>query len=1023
MAKWEADSLVGQTLGQFEIKSELGRGGMAVVYKGYQPSLDRWVAIKTLPRESAANRDLVSRFHREAEAMVSLNHTNIVQIIDKGEDKAYYYFAMEFVEGPSLRDLLKQEQLSVELLFDIALQICEGLAYAHKKGIVHRDIKPANVFWEQGTSLAKIGDFGIARLTAKPEEMITLTATNVGMGTMNYMAPEQKTDAGSVDHRADIYSTGVMLYEMFTGKLPMGRFKLPSQLNPTLPRKLDEVISRCLEADPADRYEGMEALKADLQAARAAAGSGTLMRSVRDAAERTLTAVKGGGGGGGGVRVAACLLVTLGLVGGGGAAAKVLWWDKRTTGGDVAGTGGQTPRDPNGQGDTPDGDPGTSTSGNGADDSGTTSTSGETTSGTGGESSGTGGETSGTSGETTSGTDGETTSGTGGETASSTGGETSGTGGETTSGTGGETTSGTGGETTSGTGGETARTGGETTTGTGGETSASAASATDTAANGNDGGAATNGSGSDGSAAGAPNDPQDARTSGGEAQPVVTRLTDVEREALAEARLALQRDLARWRDAANEWSVWARLEPRWSEAQAALEAAADPEPGSAVALERARTRLLEEVDALLRARGEQAVADAVGARGRLRQAGQQARSELRAATQIRELTPRLDALEAVLRKLRGVEAETTRKEAEAALAMARLRVGDAALAGDAITRFDAALGHLREGAFLQAIDGLKAARDAWLAQRAPVPTGTLELAIEPNTTLVSDITRRKEADTFSSIAAGPGGMFVAIEHSARSSSSLYLIERAGAALRIVSKHPVLSNGFHVAEAGVDRDGNHSYWVGTLTSQGSQIQRYSFDSRGAPVPRAMRPLDLNDWIFDMATGPDGRLHVVLQDAVLTFFDGVEEERQRLSSAFTAERVPRRVAALPSGLLVSGVKEGGDWRNETSGWTCLLQPLQRGQPSEAVAISANPLAITALGDRILAVDHQGDRNVYLLDPAIASGEHRAVLGDEAQGIKRPLTALDVVASGSSVYVLDRRPQKGFTTRARVLVLEWR
>ena len=187
--------LIGQTLGEYQIHDELGRGGMAVVYKAYDPSLERWVAIKTLPAESSSDRDLVSRFGREAKAMGALNHTNIVQIIGSGEDRGLHYFVMEFVEGPSLQELLKQEVLSMDLMFDIATQVCDGLEYAHKKGIVHRDIKPGNVLYEQSTGLAKIADFGIARLTHKPEEMITLTATNVGMGTVNYMSPEQKTDA------------------------------------------------------------------------------------------------------------------------------------------------------------------------------------------------------------------------------------------------------------------------------------------------------------------------------------------------------------------------------------------------------------------------------------------------------------------------------------------------------------------------------------------------------------------------------------------------------------------------------------------------------------------------------------------------------------------------------------------------------------------------------------------------------------------------------------------------------------
>jgi predicted Ser/Thr protein kinase len=312
--------LIGQTLGEYQIHAELGRGGMAVVYKGYDPSLERWVAIKTLPQESSGDRDLVSRFGREAKAMGALNHTNIVQIIGSGVDRGLHYFVMEFVEGPSLQDLLKQEQLSMDLMFDIATQVCDGLEYAHKKGIVHRDIKPGNVLYEAGTGLAKIADFGIARLTHKPEEMITLTATNVGMGTVNYMAPEQKTDAANVDHRADIYSLGVVVYEMFTGRLPMGRFKLPSQLNSKLPRGLDEIVTRSLEPDPVDRYGAMSELRAGLVSAQASAGGGTLIRSVRDAAERTLTAMVGGGGS----KVAALLgcFVLLGGLAGGGYAVK-----------------------------------------------------------------------------------------------------------------------------------------------------------------------------------------------------------------------------------------------------------------------------------------------------------------------------------------------------------------------------------------------------------------------------------------------------------------------------------------------------------------------------------------------------------------------------------------------------------------------------------------------------------------------------------------------------------------------------
>jgi predicted Ser/Thr protein kinase len=290
--KFAAKSLVGGKLGQFEIRSEIARGGMGVVYKGYQPSLDRWVAIKTLPTDLAADRDLVARFQREAEAMVRLNHANIVQIIDRGQEAGQYYFAMEFVEGPSVKDLLKSETIETDKLFDIVLQTCDGLEYAHKKGLVHRDVKPANLLYEERTGVVKIADFGIAHFSKKDDDMLTLTAQNVGMGTMNYMSPEQKVDAGSVDHRADIYALGVIVYEAFTGKLPLGKFKMPSQVNPKLPRTLDKVVQRCMETDALERYASCAELKVDLLAAKAETHEKTLSRKVREAIDFTVTAFK-----------------------------------------------------------------------------------------------------------------------------------------------------------------------------------------------------------------------------------------------------------------------------------------------------------------------------------------------------------------------------------------------------------------------------------------------------------------------------------------------------------------------------------------------------------------------------------------------------------------------------------------------------------------------------------------------------------------------------------------------------------
>ncbi len=295
--KFEAKSLVGGTLGQFEVKSEIARGGMGVVYKGYQPSLDRWVAIKTLPMDLAGDRDLVARFKREAQAMSLLNHANIVQVIDSGQDQGQYYMAMEYVEGPSVKDLLKSETIDTDRIFDIIVQTCEGLDYAHKKSLVHRDIKPANLLYEEKTGVVKIADFGIAHFTKKDEDMLTLTAKDVGMGTMNYMAPEQKVDAANVTSRADLYAIGVIVYEAFTGKLPLGKFKLPSEVNPKLPRLLDQVVSKCLQTEPNDRYTTAGEIKTVLLEAKAVMHDKSISRSIRDRLDRTLTAISPSKGG------------------------------------------------------------------------------------------------------------------------------------------------------------------------------------------------------------------------------------------------------------------------------------------------------------------------------------------------------------------------------------------------------------------------------------------------------------------------------------------------------------------------------------------------------------------------------------------------------------------------------------------------------------------------------------------------------------------------------------------------------
>lgn len=242
-------------LGPYETTELLGRGGMAVVYKGIQQSLGRIVAIKILPKEFSRDRQFVGRFHREAESVAKLNHPNIIQIIDKGEAGGTCYFVMEYVKGMSLGAKLAAKGVTFKEVMEIGLQVCSALHFAHEQGVVHRDIKPANILLDETTGVAKVADFGIAQLAEKSTAIGTLTGDHMAMGTLDYMAPEQKRDAKNVDRRADIYSVGVMLYEMSTGRVPMGIFDPPSRINKDVPKDFDVIVMKCLRDKPDERYQ------------------------------------------------------------------------------------------------------------------------------------------------------------------------------------------------------------------------------------------------------------------------------------------------------------------------------------------------------------------------------------------------------------------------------------------------------------------------------------------------------------------------------------------------------------------------------------------------------------------------------------------------------------------------------------------------------------------------------------------------------------------------------------------------
>ncbi|MFC1586865.1 protein kinase [Planctomycetota bacterium] len=251
--------------GGYKILEKLGEGGMGAVYLALQMSLEREVALKVLPRELKSDRMFVERFRREASSMARLEHPNIVQIFDRGDQDGIYYIAMQYVKGRSLKDKLRETgKLPLQQAVKYMRQVVSGMAYAHRIGVIHRDVKPDNVLIDH-TDTAKIADFGLAAI-AGPVDQGTpaLTVSNITMGTRAYMAPEQELDAKNVDHRADIFSMGVVFYELLTGTLPAGRFKHASELVAGLPKSVDAVIDKMLARDPEDRYVNCDDILTDL---------------------------------------------------------------------------------------------------------------------------------------------------------------------------------------------------------------------------------------------------------------------------------------------------------------------------------------------------------------------------------------------------------------------------------------------------------------------------------------------------------------------------------------------------------------------------------------------------------------------------------------------------------------------------------------------------------------------------------------------------------------------------------------
>jgi serine/threonine protein kinase len=266
--------MIGSTILHYKILEKLGEGGMGEVYKAQDTKLDRFVALKFLPSQLTASEDDKARFIQEAKAASAMNHPNVCTIHDIQEKDGQFFIVMEFVEGKTLKD--KKDSLSDKQILEIGIQVAEGLAAAHEKGIVHRDIKPENIMVRKD-GIAQIMDFGLAKLY-KESNVSRLTKAGTTVGTMGYMSPEQ-IQGLDVDHRTDIFSLGVVLYELLAGELPFKgvhdtaiMYEIVnvdpppiSTIKEGIDPELDRIILECLEKDKDERCQSAKELAKDLR--------------------------------------------------------------------------------------------------------------------------------------------------------------------------------------------------------------------------------------------------------------------------------------------------------------------------------------------------------------------------------------------------------------------------------------------------------------------------------------------------------------------------------------------------------------------------------------------------------------------------------------------------------------------------------------------------------------------------------------------------------------------------------------
>ena len=276
---------------ELEILEFIGQGGMGFVYKARQPKLERLVALKILPRSLATDPTFAERFTREARTLARLNHQNIVTIHDFGQAHGLFYLVMEFIDGVNLRQAMRAGRFTPQQALAVVPRICDALQFAHNEGVLHRDIKPENILLDS-KGRVKIADFGIAKLVAigpqgspvsiagsigkdRPGPAPTLTETGKTLGTPHYMAPEQLEHPEDVDQRADIYSLGVVFYEMLTGELPLGRFAPPSDKS-AVDARVDEVVLRALAKEREYRQKSAGEVKQQVETITSATGVPTM---------------------------------------------------------------------------------------------------------------------------------------------------------------------------------------------------------------------------------------------------------------------------------------------------------------------------------------------------------------------------------------------------------------------------------------------------------------------------------------------------------------------------------------------------------------------------------------------------------------------------------------------------------------------------------------------------------------------------------------------------------------------------